>query len=305
MTATRVTPCSRRSKGFTIDSIIGKDSESLTPQISQNSIQEGENVAEHRVTDSERNRYGFVNSDLYGRNARDICDVRDPTLFNGSTANVMGTIVPSNILKYFHGAFVPTSVPFVSPELCRYPLPSLNVSGVYSQHIPAVSTIQPMLYNDARDFRENHPYFADRFPGNLLSRFGVPGSPGLFFHPYRKPKRIRTAFSPSQLLLLEKAFEKSHYVVGQERKDLASELQLSETQVKVWFQNRRTKHKRIKTDDKSVICSHGESQGTYSEDIESNNSDEESDISDNDDNDDDGVNNARDYDTSHDNAVKT
>lgn len=56
-------------------------------------------------------------------------------------------------------------------------------------------------------------------------------APGFLFQPYRKPKRIRTAFSPSQLLQLEKAFEKSHYVVGQERKDLASELQLTETQV--------------------------------------------------------------------------
>ena len=49
--------------------------------------------------------------------------------------------------------------------------------------------------------------------------------------PYRKPKRIRTAFSPTQLLRLEHAFEKNHYVVGQERKDLASTLNLSETQV--------------------------------------------------------------------------
>ncbi|ESO85042.1 hypothetical protein LOTGIDRAFT_80119, partial [Lottia gigantea] len=57
-------------------------------------------------------------------------------------------------------------------------------------------------------------------------------------------KRIRTAFSPSQLLKLEDAFEKNHYVVGQERKDLAGKLSLTETQVKVWFQNRRTKCKR-------------------------------------------------------------
>lgn len=55
---------------------------------------------------------------------------------------------------------------------------------------------------------------------------------GLFFHPYRKPKRIRTAFSPSQLLKLEHAFEKNHYVVGQERKELASKLNLTETQVR-------------------------------------------------------------------------
>lgn len=47
----------------------------------------------------------------------------------------------------------------------------------------------------------------------------------------RKPKRIRTAFSPSQLLRLERAFDKNHYVVGAERKQLASSLCLTETQV--------------------------------------------------------------------------
>lgn len=67
--------------------------------------------------------------------------------------------------------------------------------------------------------------------------------------PFRKPKRIRTAFSPGQLLKLEQAFEKNHYVVGNERKQLANHLGLSETQVKVWFQNRRTKHKRQKQED--------------------------------------------------------
>lgn len=49
----------------------------------------------------------------------------------------------------------------------------------------------------------------------------------------RKPKRIRTAFSPSQLLRLERAFEKNHYVVGAERKQLAGSLSLSETQVNI------------------------------------------------------------------------
>ncbi|OON14070.1 homeobox domain protein, partial [Opisthorchis viverrini] len=66
----------------------------------------------------------------------------------------------------------------------------------------------------------------------------------------RKPKRIRTAFSPQQLFQLENMFEQNHYIVGQERKDLASSLGLTETQVKVWFQNRRTKFKRVRLDDK-------------------------------------------------------
>ena len=57
---------------------------------------------------------------------------------------------------------------------------------------------------------------------------------GGFFlqHPFRKPKRIRTAFSPTQLLRLEQAFEKNHYVVGAERKQLAASLNLTETQVR-------------------------------------------------------------------------
>uniref|UniRef100_A0A0N5BTK5 Homeobox domain-containing protein n=1 Tax=Strongyloides papillosus TaxID=174720 RepID=A0A0N5BTK5_STREA len=71
-------------------------------------------------------------------------------------------------------------------------------------------------------------------------------APGLFLQPLKKTKRIRTAFSPSQLIHLEKAFESNHYVIGNERKQLASRLSLTETQVKVWFQNRRTKHKRNK-----------------------------------------------------------
>merc|ERR1719378_327189 len=88
-----------------------------------------------------------------------------------------------------------------------------------------------------------HPWFINRhrFPlGHHLPEFLLP---------FRKPKRIRTAFSPSQLMKLEQAFEKNQYVVGQERKELAKSLNLSETQVKVWFQNRRTKSKRETTED--------------------------------------------------------
>lgn len=56
---------------------------------------------------------------------------------------------------------------------------------------------------------------------------------GFLLSPFRKPKRVRTAFSPSQLLKLEHAFEKNHYVVGAERKQLAQNLNLTETQVKI------------------------------------------------------------------------
>lgn len=51
--------------------------------------------------------------------------------------------------------------------------------------------------------------------------------------PCRKPKRIRTAFAPVQLLELEHAFEGNQYVVGSERKALAKNLNLTETQVNI------------------------------------------------------------------------
>jgi len=57
-------------------------------------------------------------------------------------------------------------------------------------------------------------------------------------------KRSRTVFSMTQLEELEKVFRQQQYVVGTERTELAYRLRLTEAQVKVWFQNRRIKHRK-------------------------------------------------------------
>ncbi|XP_066574399.1 ventral anterior homeobox 2 [Amia ocellicauda] len=64
-----------------------------------------------------------------------------------------------------------------------------------------------------------------------------------------RPKRTRTSFTAEQLYRLELEFQRGQYVVGRERTELARQLHLSETQVKVWFQNRRTKQKKDQTKD--------------------------------------------------------
>ncbi|XP_062305404.1 ventral anterior homeobox 2 [Osmerus eperlanus] len=64
-----------------------------------------------------------------------------------------------------------------------------------------------------------------------------------------RPKRTRTSFTAEQLYRLELEFQRCQYVVGRERTELARQLNLSETQVKVWFQNRRTKQKKDTTKD--------------------------------------------------------
>ncbi|XP_022257954.1 barH-like 1 homeobox protein [Limulus polyphemus] len=60
----------------------------------------------------------------------------------------------------------------------------------------------------------------------------------------KKPRKARTAFTDHQLRTLEKSFERQKYLSVQERMELASKLNLTDTQVKTWYQNRRTKWKR-------------------------------------------------------------
>lgn len=55
---------------------------------------------------------------------------------------------------------------------------------------------------------------------------------------------MRTIFTPEQLERLEAEFERQQYMVGPERLYLAHTLQLTEAQVKVWFQNRRIKWRK-------------------------------------------------------------
>ena len=59
-----------------------------------------------------------------------------------------------------------------------------------------------------------------------------------------RKKRSRAAFSHAQVFELERRFRLQRYLSGPERADLAHVLKLTETQVKIWFQNRRYKTKR-------------------------------------------------------------
>jgi len=75
-------------------------------------------------------------------------------------------------------------------------------------------------------------------------------------------KRPRTAFSSEQLARLRKEFEENRYLNEDRRRALANELGLNETQIKIWFQNKRAKLKKA-TGTKGDLAKMLAAQGLY------------------------------------------
>ncbi|XP_033731806.1 barH-like 1 homeobox protein [Pecten maximus] len=110
-----------------------------------------------------------------------------------------------------------------------------GLSGIISpsdQRVPSVSS--DSVYSGSLDSPQEG--YTDRLLGHHEHT--------TYSSKVKKPRKARTAFTDHQLNSLEKIFERQKYLSVQDRMELAAKLNLTDTQVKTWYQNRRTKWKR-------------------------------------------------------------
>lgn len=102
-----------------------------------------------------------------------------------------------------------------------------NQMNLHSEDEEFVEDEDELMVSDSEDDRNSSKNFSNS--NNLVN-----GS----LSSQRRKKKTRTVFTRAQVFRLESTFDMKRYLSSSERAGLASSLQLSETQVKIWFQNR-------------------------------------------------------------------
>uniref|UniRef100_A0A6B2G2Z6 Homeobox protein Hox-A7 (Trinotate prediction) n=1 Tax=Myxobolus squamalis TaxID=59785 RepID=A0A6B2G2Z6_MYXSQ len=141
--------------------------------------------------------------------------------------------------------------------------PSMSINNSYSEsvdnfipgrNIPAISTNTDMVHsrhlfgyikeNEFNSYPPSKDSIASASCGNHPNTENKPVRMLSFKRAAGPSKRNRMTYTKTQLDVLEHEFSLNNFVHRQKRNDLATEIKLSERQIKIWFQNRRMKKKK-------------------------------------------------------------
>ncbi|XP_063281604.1 homeobox protein DLX-4 [Pelobates fuscus] len=172
----------------------------------------------------------------------------------------------SSFLDFSH---VPTSSPQHSPVLAHYPLHGVHSLGHEGFYSPGASSygsrslgypystsssslpLHPTHHNGSTYL--NYQHFTSSIGQNSRLQEDSEMEKSTIIEngeiringKGKKVRKPRTIYSSLQLQALNQRFQQTQYLALPERAELAAQLGLTQTQVKIWFQNKRSKYKKV------------------------------------------------------------